>query len=67
MLSGYLPFDDDPNNADGENIKVLYKYILETKVNYPKHISALAKSLINRILITDPLSRANLPEIKAHK
>ncbi|KAJ7788938.1 hypothetical protein B0H14DRAFT_3162342 [Mycena olivaceomarginata] len=27
MLAGYLPFDDDPANPDGDNINLLYKYI----------------------------------------
>ncbi|CAG8521529.1 4395_t:CDS:2, partial [Scutellospora calospora] len=30
MLSGYLPFDDDPSNPDGDNINLLYKYIINT-------------------------------------
>lgn len=25
MLAGYLPFDDDPSNPDGDNINMLYK------------------------------------------
>ncbi|OUM61009.1 hypothetical protein PIROE2DRAFT_68266 [Piromyces sp. E2] len=41
MICGYLPFDDDPNNPDGENIHLLYKYILETEVSFPDYIQIL--------------------------
>ena len=67
MLCGYLPFDDDPDNKDGENIKKLYRYILETKITYPRHVSILAKSLIDTILVTDPNLRASISAIKEHK
>jgi len=30
MLTGYLPFDDDPANPDRDNINLLYKYIINT-------------------------------------
>ncbi|TVY60895.1 Fatty acyl-CoA synthetase and RNA processing-associated kinase [Lachnellula suecica] len=30
MLAGYLPFDDDPANPEGDNINLLYKYIVST-------------------------------------
>jgi serine/threonine protein kinase len=65
-LCGYLPFDDDPANVTGDNINLLYKYILETKLRFPSHVSGLAKSLVNRILVTDPNQRAMMDEIKAH-
>jgi len=67
IICGYLPFDDDPANAEGDNINLLYKYILETKLQFPSHVSPLAKSLVNRILVTDPTLRANMDEIMAHK
>jgi serine/threonine protein kinase len=38
MLCGYLLFDDDPNNPQGANINVLYKYIVSTKHEVPKHM-----------------------------
>ncbi|KAI8575500.1 hypothetical protein K450DRAFT_180736, partial [Umbelopsis ramanniana AG] len=38
MLCGYLPFDDDPANPDGENINLLYRYILNTPLMFPSHI-----------------------------
>lgn len=66
MLCGYLPFDDDPSNPDGENITRLYKYILETKLEFPEQVSPSAKQLLKRILIPDPAKRASLQEIIQH-
>ncbi|KAJ3260512.1 hypothetical protein HK103_000654 [Boothiomyces macroporosus] len=64
MLCGYLPYDDDPNAS--EDTQKLYKYILETKLTFPNHVSHGAKSLVNRILVPDPSLRANIDEIKTH-
>ncbi|KAJ3323673.1 hypothetical protein HDV06_001403 [Boothiomyces sp. JEL0866] len=64
MLCGYLPYDDDPNAS--EDTQKLYKYILETKLTFPNHVSHGAKSLVNRILVPDPSLRANMDEIKTH-
>ncbi|KAJ6627944.1 kinase-like domain-containing protein [Mycena sp. CBHHK59/15] len=44
MLSGYLPFDDDPENPDGDNLTKLYAYILRTPLVFPDHISEEAWS-----------------------
>ncbi|KAI8902342.1 hypothetical protein BC833DRAFT_573919 [Globomyces pollinis-pini] len=66
MLCGFLPFDDDPTNVDGDDINRLYKYILETQLIYPKHVSESAKSLTASILVVDPKKRATLASIKNH-
>ncbi|KIM26636.1 hypothetical protein M408DRAFT_72606, partial [Serendipita vermifera MAFF 305830] len=39
MLAGYLPFDDDPENPEGDNIQQLYRYILNTPLTFPDHVS----------------------------
>ncbi|KIO20281.1 hypothetical protein M407DRAFT_81768, partial [Tulasnella calospora MUT 4182] len=39
MLAGYLPFDDDPANPDGDNINLLYKYIINTRLTFPDYVS----------------------------
>ncbi|KAJ2798939.1 hypothetical protein H4R20_004633, partial [Coemansia guatemalensis] len=67
MLAGYLPFDDDPSNPEGDNINQLYKYILSTKLVFPESVSPLARDLLNRMLVPNPRQRAALDEIKAHK
>ncbi|KAJ1556397.1 hypothetical protein HK405_011230 [Cladochytrium tenue] len=67
MLCGYLPYDDDPENPDGDNINLLYKYILETSLDFPPHISEDAKSILSRMLVPDPRSRAKMPEVISHK
>jgi len=66
MLCGYLPFDDDPNNPDGENIHLLYKYILETKVSFPDYVSEEAKDLLRGILNPDPELRFTMEQIINH-
>ncbi|ORX53396.1 Pkinase-domain-containing protein [Piromyces finnis] len=66
MICGYLPFDDDPNNPDGENIHLLYKYILETEVSFPDYVSEEAKSLLRGILNPDPDTRFKMDQIINH-
>lgn len=66
MLCGYLPFDDDPSNPDSENITRLYKYILETNLEFPDHVSESAKHLLKQILVPDPAKRATLNDIINH-
>ncbi|WWD16781.1 hypothetical protein CI109_101213 [Kwoniella shandongensis] len=66
MLSGYLPYDDDPQNPDGDNINLLYKYIMSTKLNFPEHISPLAKSLLQIMLVPLPEHRCTVDQIMAH-
>ncbi|KAG4300994.1 hypothetical protein PCK1_002693 [Pneumocystis canis] len=66
MLAGYLPFDDDPNNPDGDNINLLYKYIISTPLTFPEYVSALARDLLKRLLVPDPKRRASLQDITMH-
>ncbi|KAG5519389.1 hypothetical protein PMAC_002016 [Pneumocystis sp. 'macacae'] len=66
MLAGYLPFDDDPNNPDGDNINLLYKYIINTPLTFPEYVSALARDLLKRLLVPDPKRRASLQDITIH-
>jgi serine/threonine protein kinase len=66
MLCGYLPFDDDPANPEGDNINLLYKYIMESTLEFPSYVSQQARSLVSRILIPDPKKRATMAEIQNH-
>ncbi|OCF34581.1 CAMK/CAMKL/KIN4 protein kinase [Kwoniella heveanensis BCC8398] len=66
MLSGYLPYDDDPQNPDGDNINLLYKYIMSTKLNFPDHMSPLAKSLLQIMLVPLPEHRCTISQIMGH-
>lgn len=52
MLAGYLPFDDDPSNPEGDNINLLYKYITHTPLTFPEYVSAMARDLLRQILST---------------
>ncbi|TFK84444.1 Pkinase-domain-containing protein [Polyporus arcularius HHB13444] len=67
MLAGYLPFDDDPANPDGDNINLLYKYIVNTPLSFPDYISDEARDLLSIMLVPDPARRADLPTIMAHR
>jgi protein-serine/threonine kinase len=66
MLAGYLPFDDDPANPDGDNINLLYKYIINTPLSFPDWITPEPRDLLCRILVPDPLKRAPLEEVMHH-
>ncbi|KAI0684225.1 hypothetical protein BC835DRAFT_1390637 [Cytidiella melzeri] len=67
MLAGYLPFDDDPANPDGDNINLLYKYIVNTPLSFPEYISAEARDLLAKMLVPDPTRRADLQAIMTHR
>ncbi|ORZ35605.1 kinase-like domain-containing protein, partial [Catenaria anguillulae PL171] len=69
MLAGYLPFDDDPENPHGDNITLLYKYILSepTPLHMPPHLSADAQDLLRSMLVPDPDRRATMKEVMEHK
>ena len=66
MLAGYLPFDDDPENPDGDNINQLYKYITTTPLTFPEYVTPHARDLLRRILVPDPRKRADLFEVARH-
>lgn len=66
MLSGYLPYDDDPANPDGDNINLLYKYIMSTKLNFPDHLSESVKSLLEIMLVPEPEDRCRITDIISH-
>ena len=67
MLAGYLPFDDDPANPDGDNINLLYRYIVNTPLTFPDYVSAEARDLLSLMLVPDPARRADLSRIMAHR
>ena len=66
MLAGYLPFDDDPANPDGDNINLLYKYIVNTPLSFPEYISREARELLGIMLQPDPQRRADLSHVMQH-
>ncbi|KAG0169583.1 hypothetical protein DFQ30_003498 [Apophysomyces sp. BC1015] len=66
MLCGYLPFDDDPANPDGDNINLLYKYILNTPLAFPDYVSEEARDLLQKMLVPDPAKRCSMETIMDH-
>lgn len=65
-LAGYLPFDDDPQNPDSEDVQKLYQYIARTPLKFPDWIGMEARDLLRRILVVDPEKRISMHEIKSH-
>ena len=65
-LAGYLPFDDYPANPDGDNINLLYQYIVNTPLSFPDYVSPEARDLLSMMLVPDPTRRADLRSIMAH-
>ncbi|UZJ54170.1 hypothetical protein CBS101457_003490 [Exobasidium rhododendri] len=66
MLAGYLPYDDDPKNPEGDNINLLYKYIMATPLTFPEYIGAEPRDLLCKMLVPDPVKRADLETVMAH-
>ncbi|OXB33451.1 protein-serine/threonine kinase [Cryptococcus neoformans] len=66
MLAGYLPYDDDPDNPDAGNVVELYRYIMNTELHYPDHVSPLGKNLLQHMLILHPEHRIKIPAIVKH-
>ena len=64
MLCGYLPFENEDNATNND---LLFKKILEGKIEYPKHLSNIAVDLLKKILVNDPVKRIKINEIKQHK
>uniref|UniRef100_A0A8R7U9H0 SNF1-related protein kinase catalytic subunit alpha KIN10 n=1 Tax=Triticum urartu TaxID=4572 RepID=A0A8R7U9H0_TRIUA len=59
LLCGTLPFNDD-------NIPKLFKKIKGGIYTLPSHLSALARDLIPRMLVVDPMKRITIHEIREH-
>ncbi|KAG7192254.1 uncharacterized protein KQ657_001972 [Scheffersomyces spartinae] len=66
MLSGYLPFDDDPDNEDGADIVKLYHYICKTPLTFPEYVSPLARDLLRKIIVPNPKKRITMNAIRNH-
>ena len=59
MIYGYLPFEDPDN-------EILFKKIAECDIEYPGIISKEVKSLLTKIIVSDPEERIKIEEIKVH-
>ncbi len=66
MLAGYLPYDDDPANPEGDNINLLYRYIVNTSLTFPEYVSAQARTLLKIMLVPNPIYRAKLRDVQKH-
>ena len=63
MLTGYPPFSLP---ADENNIRKLYKTIINVEYKIPDELSREAKDLIKRILVRDPKKRISITAIWNH-
>lgn len=59
LLCGTLPFDD-------ESIPYLFRKIKGGIYILPSYLSDTSKDLISKMLVTDPLKRINIDEIRRH-
>jgi serine/threonine protein kinase len=59
MIGGFTPFHD----ADEET---MFRKIIHSDLTWPKNIDKIAKDLISKILVTDPIMRISIKEIKSH-
>lgn len=68
MLSGYLPFDDDPLNTTN-NILQLYKYITQQPcpLHFPTYFPANAKELCALMLEADVGCRITVQQLQQHE
>ena len=67
MLAGYLPWDDDPDNPDGDDIAKLYNYITKTSLKFPEYINPIPRDILRRILVSDPSKRITVELILKHQ
>ena len=65
MLCGYLPFENDDENSENNNL--LFKKILSGKLDYPDYLSNLSVDLMKKILVNSPKKRIKIDDIKKHK
>ncbi|KAI8997652.1 hypothetical protein BDB01DRAFT_846280 [Pilobolus umbonatus] len=59
LVCGKVPFDD-------QNIHALHDKIMRGIVDYPPHLSSDCKSILSRMLVTNPAHRATISEIIIH-
>lgn len=59
MTVGYLPFEDPDTNK-------LYKKILESQYVMPGYVERHCREMIKNLLMTDPLLRFKIPQIRSH-
>lgn len=67
MLAGYLPWDDDKTNPNGDDIAKLYRYITTTPLKFPEYIGPVARDLLRKILVSDPEQRYTLRLVQRHE
>lgn len=67
MLAGYLPWDDDPSNPNGDDIGRLYRYITSSPLKFPDYITPVPRDLLRQMLVSDPRRRLVMSQIQLHE
>ena len=67
ILAGYLPWDDDSSNPDGDDIAKLYMYITQTPLKFPDYIAPIPRDLLRRILVSNPKHRLSMEQVYQHQ
>lgn len=67
ILAGYLPWDDDASNPDGDDIAKLYMYITQTPLKFPDYIAPIPRDLLRRILVSNPKHRLSMEQVYQHQ
>lgn len=67
MLAGYLPWDDDPENPEGDDIGKLYSYITKSPLKFPEYITPIPRDLLRKILVMNPKRRLDMNQITKHE
>ena len=63
MVCGYLPFDGEDNS---NNNNILFKNIIDCKLEFPDFITDLTKDIIYKLLTVNPNERITIEKIKNH-
>ncbi|KAF0274836.1 hypothetical protein FOG51_00014 [Hanseniaspora uvarum] len=67
ILAGYLPWDDDASNPDGDDIAKLYMHITQTPLKFPDYIAPIPRDLLRRILVSNPKHRLSMEQVYQHQ
>lgn len=66
MLAGYLPFDEDPEKHDIDDILGFYKHIIITPLTFPEYVHPMPRDLLRKIIVSDPNKRIDLQTVRQH-
>jgi protein-serine/threonine kinase len=66
MLAGYMPFDINPVTSDVDKTDKRQNIILLVPLTFPNYVTPHSIDLLRRVIVSDPLKRADLFEVARH-